>query len=542
MASLNAPNPSSGICRVMQLRQTLKRWWLALAGGVMLAADVSGARIVSQVDNSLTAYEKPVLIVDGRPFYYNGVQIRADKVRDRLGWNEAQIESLFALAADAGFTVVNVPLLWSDVEPARDRFVWKTLERYVGWASKHGLKLELLWFGSNSDGEVQTRDGTPTGPLRVPDYVMNFAKVLDRDGRPITRNGLFQLDWCDPALLRRETQVLAEVMRWLAAHDERQGRPSTVVGVQIENEPQVGKMQGKRMTERSHGPHAEAAFAAGRWTDDAAFTLDVMFRYIDGVARAVKQSDYSVWTRVNCWSKTTHPQPLIRHIEAARAAGGTAIDFEGPDVYQSEPGRLLASLGPWQTGKNFLMVMENSGAYPNAAALVIVALSANAAYNVYDLCSTDNHGIYVPEGTRAAARGDQAAEITSINRLLRGAAHDLATRRQGPGGSLQTFNVLSAERASEEHLLAGVALRYDTASAGQGIAIHRAAGEWVLLSTRAATFTLRGRMAPAAVTRGHFDAANRWVEAGRPAWSRTDEGVSVALQAGEIVRLVMPAP
>lgn len=514
------------------------RWrWGGFVAAMALASAASAARVISRVDSSLTVYEKPVLIVEGTPFFFHGVQLRTDKVRDRLGWNESQIDELFALAADAGFTVINVPLLWSDVEVARDQFDWSTLERYVGWAAKHGLKLELLWFGTNSGGEVQTLDGTPNGKLRVPPYVMNFAKVLDREGRPITRAGLFELDWCDPALRQRETDVLAEIMRWIAAYDARHGRKRTVVGVQLENEPEVGKMQGKRMTDRSYGPHANAAFAAGHWTDAHAFTLDVMFRYINAVAGAVKGSDYSVWTRVNCWSKTTHAQPLIRHIEAARAGIGLNIDFEGPDAYESKPERISPALDRWRTGKNFLMIMENSGAYPNAAALPITALAANAAYNVYELCGTDNHGLYVPQDGRAVARGNYVAEVIAVNRMLRGAWFDLATRSTGVGGSMKTFNASSAPSADFEHRLQGVSLRYTTKDAGQGIAIRRAAGEWVLMSTRAATFTIRGLASPAAATRGLFDPENRWVESGRLELSRGGDEFSVTLNPCDVVRL-----
>lgn len=46
-----------------------------------------------------------VLEVAGEPFFYNGVQIRADKVTDVYDFTNEQVEELFRTASEDGFTV-----------------------------------------------------------------------------------------------------------------------------------------------------------------------------------------------------------------------------------------------------------------------------------------------------------------------------------------------------------------------------------------------------------------------------------------------------
>lgn len=61
--------------------------------------------------------KKQVLEVNNQPFFYNGVQIRIDKLRDNYGYNMNDIRNAFKQAKSDGFTVVNSQILWSDVQP-----------------------------------------------------------------------------------------------------------------------------------------------------------------------------------------------------------------------------------------------------------------------------------------------------------------------------------------------------------------------------------------------------------------------------------------
>jgi hypothetical protein len=72
---------------------------------------------ISWVDVSGSYYDRLVLAVDGEPFFYNGIQIRIDKLRDGYGYTEDQVKNTFAIAKNDGFTVINAQILWQDIQP-----------------------------------------------------------------------------------------------------------------------------------------------------------------------------------------------------------------------------------------------------------------------------------------------------------------------------------------------------------------------------------------------------------------------------------------
>ena len=94
-------------------------------------------------------------------------------------------------------------------------------------------------------------------------------------------------------------------MEHVAVWDANNGMPHVVVGVQLGNE----------------------ARAHGRNTATSAEIID----YYHHVGAAVKESKYSVWTRLNCVSYETSGRTSAN--EAKRNDGGTNIDFVGIDIY-----------------------------------------------------------------------------------------------------------------------------------------------------------------------------------------------------------------
>jgi hypothetical protein len=75
------------------------------------------ATTVSYVDTTRSTYDKLVLMVDGKPFFHNGLQYRYEKQRYSYGWTDAQLKSLLGMVAQDGFNVVNIPIWWSRSRP-----------------------------------------------------------------------------------------------------------------------------------------------------------------------------------------------------------------------------------------------------------------------------------------------------------------------------------------------------------------------------------------------------------------------------------------
>ncbi|KRM42360.1 DUF7594 domain-containing protein [Lentilactobacillus parafarraginis] len=81
--------------------------------------------------------KKKVLEVDNKPFYYNGVQVRADKLRDdpKYHFTIDQVGQAYDRAKKDGFTVVNSQLLWSDIQP--DKSTYASEGTYIQGGANH---------------------------------------------------------------------------------------------------------------------------------------------------------------------------------------------------------------------------------------------------------------------------------------------------------------------------------------------------------------------------------------------------------------------
>ena len=126
----------------------------------------------------------------------------------------------------------------------------------------------------------------------------------------------YSLDWKDKELMEREKYVLSKVMEHVARWDIHNGGGHTVVGVQLGNEA------------RSHGNNMASA----------AEIID----YYSYVGAAVKQSEYVVWTRLNCVSWETSGR--VDANEKKRVNGGTNIDFVGVDIYGADAGMIKGNI------------------------------------------------------------------------------------------------------------------------------------------------------------------------------------------------------
>lgn len=86
-------------------------------GDVTVTAVFKKADIVSYVDTSLESYDRLALMVDGKPFFYNGVQVRPDNAKNQLKFNYDQIKKMYDQAGEDGYTVVNSQITWLDIQP-----------------------------------------------------------------------------------------------------------------------------------------------------------------------------------------------------------------------------------------------------------------------------------------------------------------------------------------------------------------------------------------------------------------------------------------
>lgn len=84
---------------------------------VIIKAEFKKEDVVSYVDTSFDKYDRITLMVDGAPFFYNGVQVRPDNALNQLNFTYDQIKDMYLQAGKDGYTVVNSQIRWTDVQP-----------------------------------------------------------------------------------------------------------------------------------------------------------------------------------------------------------------------------------------------------------------------------------------------------------------------------------------------------------------------------------------------------------------------------------------
>lgn len=474
-------------------------------------------QVISCVDLSLNGAQKYVLKVDGKPFYMTNIQIRLDKLRYYWDWDAAARDAVVAQAAADGFNTVSIPIQWYEVEPQKDKFDWTILDEYLDLAQKHGLKMELLWFGQNSGGHVQWLGPPFKNPvhLRTPDYVLYSATpgsnsttsdyTIRRDMSDYT------LDLADTRLRERETYVLSQVMAHIASWDAAHGSRHTVIGVQLDNE--VRGMQ-------------------------EMFPASLAISYMSAVGSAVKHSTYVVWTRMNCVYSDTVSR--IDANETLRSNPVTNIDFVGIDIYADRSAtdaayatKVATSL-PYKGG-NYRMVMECGAEVDSAATVPMAALFENTAVDYYDMISPDGHGLYDRSGTTGfIPHGAYVTDVRLVNKILNSDMADIAKNAQGHGLFVHNW---MGDSTTATTGVDGIVFT-PSSSASQAISIERSDTDIVLMNTHGGTFTYPTSLGISSASKGYFDSHNQWVDEGRISFTEK----SISPPAGTTIRLARSAP
>jgi hypothetical protein len=476
----------------------------------------------------------------------------------------------FKEAASVGFKSVVVPVPWKYVEytptpGAGANYNFEFVDRVIASANAYGLKVQLIWFGSDVCGYSE-----------APDYIGSNPQDYPR----LPSNADF-LDLSNPKLVSAETNALVAMMNHVAAIDTS----GCVVMLGIENEPDGAGPAAPSLVWGDRSNMAGRMYAGGQYA--------AVNSLINALATAVKNSAWTGVTRANIGSS-------YRSIDTVNNRAGlpAGVDIFGVDLYTSDlsathntlaqlaPPALFGSLSPAPTidpltsdtagtlskyTANVTHQPEGGGQYGNYISLALSNFADGGGALIYELRTLkwrDGGGVLQPSydlgifrstaNDTAANRGNwtvrdgtgsvpysldgthpgtenSTAAITTFNTTIYKADQKIAVATPN---TCAAFNLPAATPTGEYQQtlsVGGVPVTYQTWNNGQAFAMMDTNSDLIMLNlTPGDNFILDSSFhhGPTASV-GYYDTSNVWHEQYTKAFS----GDTLLCWGGECIRV-----
>lgn len=501
---------------------------------------------VAQTDSG-----KYYLEVDGKPWFYHFIQNMG--MWERLG-NHAEFkegswsayddtypqehlplgftENMYEKSDNLNFNTVSQVLWWREIEVEPGVYDFTSMDKYIEWAEKYGMKIDLAWFGSvcgmgsripdhsiASEGsdhqEVGYQHTAPAWFANSTYYNVGANSKSEQFSLNIKDSNKENADY----MKQRECYAIQALFNYLAERDANH----TVISVQIENEPNG--------TGGQFGQYIE-------WMND--------------VAKAVKESAYVVPTRVNYIGKG---YPLnINDYEY--------LDFAGPDVYSRSVEQVQSSITSGKEKSTLLYIPENSGGYDNLTTVATATFTAGGFYGTWSLnnwyCVNKLHGIYQGEKYESEMYYDwelgkmptltsQGVDLKHYNVGLNniGSLITLAAPEEMTGLNIdtdvpeETYDSYSKLGTAGADGIGAYDLGLKTTDGAVGIGVLK--GQNIYVTTDTATeVTIKTKQKPIKVTTGHADLDGNWIEEAEKEVTEENGEYCVVLETEKSIQLQMP--
>lgn len=472
---------------------------------------------------------KGYLQVDGKPFTINGVQsfgewqiygndqmspIPTDQSHPIL--SQDWLENTFEKTAAAGFNTIQIELAWNQIEPTTQGvYDWTLLDKYVAWAKKYNLKIDIVWWGANGCGGGILPGSAHGFMTSIPVYLQDQTKYWGNGTNgeevfpyvPITGDS----HNADASyLFSSERSAVSAMFNHLATADTTH----QTIQFQAYNEPNL----------------------TSSWSSQYSTWLDL----INQLGGAVKSSNYVVATRVN--------------IAGSRLSNGdlnalSNIDFAGPDDYSWNVSDIASAVKDTATKSDITYIPETFSNNSYATSIEATALVNGGFVNFWQLNNSwagRNYAMwgYPSEGYPSYTTwtvGTLPAQPNGVSRLK---AFNTAMNKMnqlvaaGLPANEAGFNIATnvpVTSYSGSALVDGQIVSYRATDGSIGLALYDSAtSSYYLISDTlgSATYNLGSSAATAAV--GYFDSTGTWVSQG----SRTvGSNGDIQINSGELVKV-----
>jgi uncharacterized protein DUF5597/glycosyl hydrolase family 42 (putative beta-galactosidase) len=312
------------------------------------------------------------LLVDGAPFLILGVEDQDLGLESTWPQHPKDWDAMEYLHANT----IEIPIYWDQIEPQQGQFDFSSIDRLLGEARQHDVRLILLWFATWKNGSQHY----------MPDWMLTNPTVyfheLNRNGEAVDSPSPFAA-----ASLDADERAFAAVMGHLKEADPQR----TVIMVQVENEP--GSWQSVRdfspaaqkffdapvPPEILAAMHAKTASSSPNWQEafgpdaDEYFNAWSVARYIGQVAAAGK-AVYPVPMDVNDALRDPFNPGLpgepgtpgsyesggpTDNVIPIWKAAAPSVDILAPDNYRGDPYAYVKDLELYHRDDNPLFLPES---------------------------------------------------------------------------------------------------------------------------------------------------------------------------------------
>lgn len=466
--------------------------------------------------------------VDGVPFNPLPVQYRVDRALRYNGLTLADTAAFYADAKRLGFNTISIPLLWNKFETGEGVYDYTWLNSFIDNAKANGLKLEVIWFGSNVGGGGASN----FMPSYIQDDTTTYPRQLNSDGTARqwsnTWDGTvtpYSLE--DPNLLAREEAALQAVDDHLASYDTSH----TTIGIQVNNEPTPGTCNGDRSYDTDTTAAYNAYVAANGSISGKDFANMELAVRQNELAEVIKGGPYVTYTRMNL-SCNNDPNKFVTY--------SPDIDFVGIDPYTTSVSTIQSKIKPDQ---KLISIPENgpssnTGGTSNVPALMLAAYDYGAVdyatYQlVYEMNDSDVWNRYTMvnlDHTNTAYAGPASNAVTQLGK-------DPQLMSKANGVDLGYFYSSSSSYSTTKTLDA-VSVKYATTASGSGVAESDQSNVYLMGLGASGTFTVTASAAPTAASDGYFDSKHAWVTTGSAAFTDNGDGTyTVSASSTQFIRL-----
>ena len=312
------------------------------------------------------------LFVDDAPFLILGVEDQDLGLESTWPSHPKDWAAMEYLHANT----IEIPIYWDRIEKRPGQFDFSSIDRLLGEARQHNVRLILLWFATWKNG---SQHYMPEWMLLDP---VRYFHAVDRNGEAVDSPSPFAT-----ASLEADKRAFAAVMGHLKEADPQR----TAIMVQVENEPGNWKsvrdfspaaqqfFEGPVPPEILKSMHVQTASSSPNWQQafgpdaDEYFNAWSVARYIGQVAAAGK-AVYPLPMNVNAALRNPFSPgpPGEPGAPGAYESGGPtdnvipiwkaaapAIDILAPDDYQGDPAAYVKDLELYRRDDNPLFLPES---------------------------------------------------------------------------------------------------------------------------------------------------------------------------------------